>query len=156
MQDMTWRSRGARALVQLHERELRDFSACWKRAYSSGLKLPRSDDPNYASLAALLAHVLRAARGYIVWSCETLGLPQPQLDAAPTADDAADRADDYIGLLLEGWSGALLDATDEALEHAAAPAPWGPSYCVDSMLEHAVMHPLRHRFQLEELMQTSA
>ncbi len=24
-------------------------------------------------------------------------------------------------------------------------------YSIDSMLEHAVMHPLRHRFQLEEL-----
>jgi hypothetical protein len=24
--------------------------------------------------------------------------------------------------------------------------------CIDAMLEHAVMHPIRHAFQLEELM----
>jgi hypothetical protein len=29
---------------------------------------------------------------------------------------------------------------------------WGVNYCVDAMLEHAVMHPERHRFQLLELM----
>jgi hypothetical protein len=25
--------------------------------------------------------------------------------------------------------------------------------CIESMLEHAVLHPMRHRFQLEELME---
>ena len=29
---------------------------------------------------------------------------------------------------------------------------WGVDYCIDAMLEHAVMHPIRHVFQLEELM----
>ncbi len=27
-------------------------------------------------------------------------------------------------------------------------APWKIRYCIDAMLEHAVMHPIRHRFQL--------
>jgi len=31
-------------------------------------------------------------------------------------------------------------------------APWKTKYCIDSMLEHAVMHPIRHHFQLKELM----
>jgi hypothetical protein len=29
---------------------------------------------------------------------------------------------------------------------------WRTRYCVDSMLEHAVIHPIRHAFQLNELM----
>jgi hypothetical protein len=27
------------------------------------------------------------------------------------------------------------------------------TYTIDAMLEHAVMHPIRHTFQLEELVQ---
>ena len=26
---------------------------------------------------------------------------------------------------------------------------WGVDYCIDAMLEHAVMHPLRHTAQLK-------
>jgi len=30
---------------------------------------------------------------------------------------------------------------------------WGEDMSLQGMLEHAVMHPARHRFQLEELME---
>ena len=29
---------------------------------------------------------------------------------------------------------------------------WQTRYCIDSMLEHAVMHAIRHAFQLDELL----
>ena len=29
---------------------------------------------------------------------------------------------------------------------------WGSPYSINAMLEHAVMHPIRHRFQLENLL----
>ena len=29
---------------------------------------------------------------------------------------------------------------------------WKVTYCIDGMLEHAVMHPIRHRVQLEALL----
>ncbi len=32
-------------------------------------------------------------------------------------------------------------------------ARWGDDMTCESMLEHAVVHPLRHSFQIEELMQ---
>ena len=31
-------------------------------------------------------------------------------------------------------------------------ARWGGIYLIDAMMEHAVMHPIRHTFQLRELM----
>jgi hypothetical protein len=30
---------------------------------------------------------------------------------------------------------------------------WGATLSIDGMLEHAVLHPARHRFQLEELLE---
>jgi hypothetical protein len=29
---------------------------------------------------------------------------------------------------------------------------WGEDYTIEQMLEHAVVHPMRHRIQLERLM----
>ena len=57
-----YRYRGARALVLLHERELRAFLATFRRAQAWGVTLPETDDPDYASLAALRgAYAVRLA-----------------------------------------------------------------------------------------------
>jgi hypothetical protein len=37
--------RGARALVLLHERYLREYLAAWRRAKAAGVTLPSTDDP---------------------------------------------------------------------------------------------------------------
>jgi hypothetical protein len=42
--------------------------------------------------------------------------------------------------------------TDEQLDKGIYPSRWGTEYCIDAMLEHAVMHPIRHEFQLRNLM----
>jgi hypothetical protein len=51
--------------------------------------------------------------------------------------------------VLERWRAPLID---DVLETPEYPSRWKPRYCIDSMLEHAVMHPIRHTFQLNELL----
>lgn len=46
----------------------------------------------------------------------------------------------------------VTDDTRKISETPEYPSRWKTLYCVDAMLEHAVMHPIRHAFQLEELM----
>jgi len=150
--DESFASGGARALVLLHERHLREFFATWKRARAAGLALPASDDPSCASLQALLHHVLRAARGYLVWTSEVLALPDPGVRPTPEAAAIEAEAEAYLEHLLERWRDPLRGVTPERLERPAYPSRWGVAYCVDAMLEHAVMHPVRHAFQLERLM----
>jgi len=45
----------------------------------------------------------------------------------------------------------LREICDEQLETPEYPSRWQTRYAIDSMLEHAVMHPIRHAFQLDEL-----
>ena len=90
---------GVRALVRLHERHLRTFVAQWKWAVADGVALPPSDDPDCASLDAMLRHVLRAARGYLVWTCRSLGLPDPAIDPVP--EDLPTSLDAYVEHLLD-------------------------------------------------------
>jgi hypothetical protein len=147
-----YRSRAVRALVLLHEEHLRRFLGTWKGAHAVSVALPPSDDPAYASLDALGRHVLGAARGYIVWICEMLTLADPGIRPAPDPAAMCHEADDYMEHVLIQWRVALRDVSNDQLETPEYPSRWQTRYCIDAMLEHAVMHPIRHTFQLDELM----
>jgi hypothetical protein len=147
-----YRYRGARALVLLHEQALRGLLPVWQRAKAARVPLPSTKDPDYASLESLLHHALRAARGYMTWLCEKLGLPDPGIDPAPEAPRVEQEAARYIEHLLERWRLPLAEVEETRFE-AVHKARWGGDMSLESMLEHAVAHPLRHRFQLEELLE---
>ena len=140
-------------MVLLHEEHLRRFVQTWRLAVATSVRLPPSSDPAYASLGALGRHVLSAAGGYLVWMCEVLTLPDPGIRPAPDAAAITRDADEYMEHVLERWRTApLREVSDEQLETPEYPSRWQTRYCIDSMLEHAVMHPIRHCFQLDELM----
>jgi len=134
---------------------MRGFLPVWREAVRRGVRLPATDDPDYASHHALLHHVFRASRGYMTWLCERLELPDPGIEAAPPPDVVERDADRYLEHLLERWRAPLADV-DEVRLQPIFKARWGADISGESMLEHAVVHPLRHRFQLEELLETTA
>ena len=148
-----YRYRGARALVLLHEQYLQQFLDTWRKAKESGVPLPETDDPSYESFNTLLRHVMRWARGYMKWICEKLELPDPKIKAVPEADVIQAEAEDYLHHLLEQWRKPLIDVPEELFYKPEFTAPWKSDYCIDAMLEHAVMHAILHRVQLEELLE---
>jgi len=150
--DLPYRSRAVRALVLLHEEYLRRFVHTWRLALASSLKLPATDDPNYASIETLGRHVLSAAGGYMIWMCDALALPEPGIRPAPDVSAIVRDADEYLEHVLERWRAPLREVPNEKLETPEYPTRWQTRYSIDSMLEHAVMHPIRHAFQLEELL----
>jgi uncharacterized damage-inducible protein DinB len=147
-----YKYRGARATVLLHDGHLMWFVETWKRAKREGVVLPEVDDKDYASMEALLRHVLRAARGYMTWICEKLELPDPEIEPTPDVDAIEGAADSYVRHVLEQWRKPLAEVPEERFHQPTYPSRWKVDYCIDAMLEHAVMHPIRHTFQLMELM----
>ncbi len=143
---------GARALVLLHEIQLREFLESWRLAKSSGVELPETSDPDYASFNKLLRHVLGCARSYMVWMCEKLGLPDPEIETAPDEEEIEARSSDYLEHVLQRWKEPLAELPEEAFYSPTYLTKWKVDYCIDAMLEHAVMHPVRHSFQLRTLM----
>lgn len=137
---------GVRALVELHDKHLRSFVGTWKRASAEGLRLPPTKDQHCATLDAMLRHVLGAARHYLVWVCEQAGLEDPGV--APTPDDVAASPDAYVEHLLGCWDRPLRGLDEKTTDQGEYASAWGTRYCIDGMLEHAVMHPIRHEHQL--------
>jgi catechol 2,3-dioxygenase-like lactoylglutathione lyase family enzyme len=144
--------RGARALAILHEHHLREFVPVWREARARGVPLPETADEDYASFEALLLHVLRAAGRYLTWLCRNLGLEDPGVREAPAVDRIAEEADQFLEHVLERWRLPLRALPESRFENRAYTSNWGAPMTVESMLEHAVMHPIRHTFQLRELM----
>ena len=142
---------GARAMVILHEKHLRSCIDTWREAKELNIKLPDTDDADYKSLAALLRHIFRAARGYITWICDKLNLPDPEIKQAPEPELIENKIEEYLAHLLEKWKNPLVEIPEEKFHTPTYTSNWGVEYCIDAMLEHAVMHPIRHEFQLRNL-----
>jgi uncharacterized damage-inducible protein DinB len=148
-----YRYGAARTMVFLCGQNLLACLAAWKQAKAANIVLPETDDTAYVSLETLLSHVLRADRGYLVWICKMLELPDPQIDPAPAQDVIADQAESYAAHLIERWRTPLANVEEKRFHRGEYESNWGVRYCIDAMLEHAVMHPILHREQLEELLQ---
>ena len=71
---------------------------------------------------------------------------------SPIAAFPEKEADEYLVHLLEKWRTPLAEVPIDKFEHGTYTSRWGTDYCIDAMLEHAVMHPIRHEFQLKTLM----
>jgi hypothetical protein len=60
-------------------------------------------------------------------------------------------ADRVMEAILEAWRAPMLHLPYSAFASATHEAWWGTPFSVDAMLEHAVMHPIRHEWQLKKL-----
>lgn len=143
----------ARTMVHLHGLYLGDFLEVWRQAKAVDLELPETDDQNYVSLETLLRHVLGAAGSYMIWMCAQLGLPDPQIQPRPDVSVIEAQAADYLAHLKDRWRLPLKDVPEARFHRPEYASNWGTRYCIDAMLEHAVMHAILHREQLEGLLE---
>lgn len=153
MKTTEYKYNGARALVRLHEEHLRSFYIVWKQAKKKGVKLPETQDEDYKSMETLLRHVLNSAGGYMRWICDKLGLQNPGINQVPSAEIIEEEAENYIDHLLVSWSLPLTEIEEAEFFDKVYRSNWGTEYCIEAMLEHAVMHPMRHEFQLRNLLE---
>ena len=131
---------------------MRDLLSAWRRAKAAQVKLPPSDNPAYASLDTVMHHALKAARNMLTWICEKLELPDPGIDETPDASRLDAEAEAHVEHLLARWRLPLAQVEAKQLE-AVHKDRGGHDTSLIARLEHAVLHPQRHRFQLEELLE---
>ena len=148
-----FRSRGVRSLVELHERELQEFVATWRRFVASGKPMPEArGDAHYESRDQLVAHVQAAACSYLLWIWEVLERPIEGLPLIRDAGVIVPRLDGFIAETLDGWRRHLAPLEDDQLSPRQYLSRWGEPHTIEQMLEHAVVHPMRHRIQLERIL----
>ena len=147
-----FKSNAVRSCVELHEIELSRFYETWEAFRASGTPLPETADPAYQSADDLGGHVFRSARSYLAWIGECVTRPVTDIDEDTDRLSIARKGRAFVDQVLAAWRRHLALLENAELAPTVYQSRWGEGYNIEQMLEHAVVHPMRHRIQLERLM----
>jgi uncharacterized damage-inducible protein DinB len=109
-----------------------------------------TDDEDCRSAQTIMSHVVRSGYGYADYIREQLAIPstrpQPRLLSREESLEGLEAVLQYTIETLEGrW-----EMSGEEISSIVIKTRWGALYDPDGLLEHAVMHILRHRRQIEK------
>lgn len=109
-------------------------------------------DDDCRSIQTVAVHVVRAGYGYAVLLRRAWGIedrpPWPRTLARRDVYERIAEMLDYTRDTLDGrWQISEGEAAELRIE-----APWGPVYDLEQLLEHAIVHVLRHRRQIERFL----
>ena len=148
-----YRSPYAKTMVLLHATHLLDFLRTWKIAKNMRLSL---EGTKYQSADGLYVHVVSRSRDCLIRTCTELRLPVPAIREPPSPPFSEAVGDEYLKHLLDQWIYPLRDVVEQQLRQPSQPKPLDTTPPITAVLEHAVMHTLRHKFELSELIITQA
>ena len=110
----------------------------------------RTQDDDCRSVQTIMSHVVRAGYGYADYIREQFSIastrPQPSLLSQQESLKQLDAALRYTVQTLEGrW-----EMSGEEISATVIKTRWGAVYDVEGLLEHAIVHILRRRRQIEK------
>lgn len=109
-------------------------------------------DDDCRSIQTIMTHVIRAGYGYAgymrtYWNREPIVRWSDTVRRADTPSEMR-KALAYMAETLEGhWA-----MTDEECNAMKMPSRWGVTYDFEQLFEHAIVHVLRHRRQIERFL----
>ena len=112
-----------------------------------------SSDPDTVSLRSICTHCVNAAYGYSSFIRKVLEM-EPGANGRLGATDLKSPME-FRGQMkralqhTEDSIEPLLAMTDEEASKLTSPVSWGPTYDPEMILEHGIVHILRHRRQIE-------
>ncbi len=114
---------------------------------------PGTADAHCRSIRNIVAHVISAGYDYANSIRDYFLIDTDQHDAGqPELDDAEDGIDEMVEYTVrtfeERW-----DLTDEEVRNIRVNMRWGATWSLEQVLEHAIVHLLRHRRQIEHFRQ---
>lgn len=110
----------------------------------------QTKDEDCRSAQTIMSHVVRAAYGYADYIREKISLastrPQPALLSRQETLEQVGAALRYMVETLDGrW-----EMSAEEISSIVIKTRWGAIYDLEGILEHAIVHILRHRRQIEK------
>ena len=110
----------------------------------------QTKDEDCRSIQTIMSHVVRAGYGYADYIREQFSIastrPQSRLLSRRESLEQLNAALRYTVETLDGkW-----EMSDEEITATVIKSRWGVVYNVEGLLEHAVVHILRHRRQVEK------
>lgn len=151
----TFRTGAIGAYLDEYERALAELKQVVERLPDAALTIvvdPHTTSPDCRSMQTVLSHIVCSGYGYatVIHNLKGPELVRPAKTFHATV--AAYLAD--LASLFHFTEQVLLNFNDDELEELdparKITARWGQVYDIDQMMEHAIVHVLRHRRQLEK------
>lgn len=113
---------------------------------------PQTNDEDCRSVQTIMSHVIRAGYGYAdyirhLFSISSARPANPLLSQNEALKDLQSMVEYTIETLDGKW-----EMSDEVIVRTTIQSLWGVTYDLEQLLEHAIVHILRHRRQIEKLM----
>lgn len=155
IQPQTRRAGGVGAMMDEYERAVAELSTLVSSLSDADFEAYRdmeTKDESCRSIQTIMHHVVRAGYGYATYIRRAFGeaAERPEVPEPKRADCARmlQEVMDYTEDTLEGhW---LMN--DDEIMAVQMEVPWGPRYDLEQLLEHAIVHILRHRRQIERFL----
>ena len=151
-----FRNGAAGALLDEYERAISDLKRLIKTIPDTALTIitdPQSTDENCRSLQAILSHVVSSGYGYAtsIHNLNGNNLIRPEKTFHLTINaylEELDHVFSYTERIFKEIDDNQLEQFDHSLKIKAG---WGQVYDIEQMAEHAIVHILRHRRQIEKI-----
>lgn len=151
----TYRKGGVGAMMDEYERAVGELSRVIEGIDDAAFTRPRdreTQDASCRSIQTVLHHVIRAGYGYATGIRNALGVPTER----PQVPEPA-REESLVGLRdMLAFTEATLEGhwemPDEKIVTVRIATSWNVTYDLEQMLEHAIVHVLRHRRQIERFL----
>lgn len=143
------------AMMDEYERALEELSGLIGRMSDKDFEAVRdltTKDEDCRSVQTVMRHVVRAGYGYAGYIREATGSPSPRSEVP-----LASRLDclEQLSTMRAYTEGTLADKwewTDQQIMALKVQSRWGPVFDLEQLLEHAIVHVLRHRRQIERFL----
>lgn len=104
------------------------------------------------SIQTVVHHVVRAGYGYAHYMRVAFELPSPRVEVPlGTRTGSLEQLAAMLAYTVATLDGRW-EMLDEEMEAVKIQSRWGPVYDLEQMLEHAIVHVLRHRRQIERFL----
>lgn len=155
--DKTFRNGNIGALMDEYERaavELRSLVGNLSEDDFVKVLDAETADEDCRSVQTIMAHVVGAGYSYADYIRELFAIPsqRPPREMFPHGESSA-----RLDAMLEYTARTLEDRwvmSDDEIADTVIHSRWGVTYDIEQLLEHAVVHILRHRRQIEKLIRS--
>jgi uncharacterized damage-inducible protein DinB len=112
-----------------------------------------TNDPDCKSIQTVLAHVVSSGYSYCIYIRELKneGTTRPEKINRKSASEYKKDLDDVIQFTYDTFSTISDNEIEKFEESEKMRTSWKQLYDIEQMMEHAIVHVLRHRRQIENL-----
>ena len=143
------------ALMDEYERASEELKQLIARLTDAEFEIARdrqTQDEECRSIQTVFHHVVRAGFGYANYLRVAFSAPSSRIEVPlGSRSECIEQLDAMLAYTVATLDGRW-EMPDEQMEAVQIKSRWGTLYDVEQMLEHAIVHVLRHRRQIERFL----